>query len=160
MVLAQRQKYRSVEQNRKPRDKSMHPWTLWGFPGGSEVKASASNVGDLGSIPGSGRSSGEGNDNPLQYPCLENPMDGGALWATVHRVTKSRTWLSDLTNSLLYSAICKASSDNHFAFLHFFFLGMVLITTSCTMSWTSIQSASGILCIRLNSLNLFVTSIV
>ena len=43
-----------------------------------EVKASASNAGDLGSIPGSGRSSGEGNGNPLQYSCLENPMDGGA----------------------------------------------------------------------------------
>ena len=48
------------------------------FPGGSEVKASASTVGDLGSIPGSGRSPGEGNGNPLQYSCLENPMDGGA----------------------------------------------------------------------------------
>ena len=46
-----------------------------GFPGGSEVKASASNAEDLGSIPGSGRSSGEGNGNPLQYSCLENPMD-------------------------------------------------------------------------------------
>ena len=49
-----------------------------GFPGGSEVKASACNVGDLGSIPGSGRSPGEGNGNPLQYSYLENPMDGGA----------------------------------------------------------------------------------
>ena len=48
------------------------------FPGGSEVKASASNAGDLGSIPGSGRSPGEGNGNPLQYSCLENPMDRGA----------------------------------------------------------------------------------
>ena len=48
------------------------------FPGGSEVKTSACNVGDLGSIPGSGRSPGEGNGNPLQYSCLENPMDGGA----------------------------------------------------------------------------------
>ena len=48
------------------------------FPGGSEVKASASNEGDLGSIPGSGRSPGEGNGNPLQYSCLENPMDGEA----------------------------------------------------------------------------------
>ena len=46
-----------------------------GFPGGSEVKASASNAGDPGSIPGSGRSPGEGNGNPLQYSCLENPMD-------------------------------------------------------------------------------------
>ena len=48
------------------------------FPGGSDGKASAYNAGDLGSIPGLGRSSGEGNGNPLQYPCLENPMDGGA----------------------------------------------------------------------------------
>ena len=47
------------------------------FPGGSDGKASAYSVGDLGSIPGSGRSSGEGNGNPLQYSCLENPMDGG-----------------------------------------------------------------------------------
>ena len=60
-----------------------------GFPGGSEVKASARNAGDLGSIPGSGRSPGEGNGNPLQYSCLENPMDGGAWWATVHRVSKT-----------------------------------------------------------------------
>ena len=48
------------------------------FRGGSEVKASASNAGDPGSIPGSGRSPGEGNCNPLQYSCLENPMDGEA----------------------------------------------------------------------------------
>ena len=48
------------------------------FPGGSDDKASAYNVGDRGSIPGLGRSSGEGNGNPLQYSCLENPMDGGA----------------------------------------------------------------------------------
>ena len=54
-----------------------------GFPGGSEVKASACNAGDLGSIPGSGRYPGEGNGNPPQYSCLENPMDGEALWATV-----------------------------------------------------------------------------
>ena len=51
---------------------------LISFPGGSEVKASASNVGDLGSIPGLGRSPGEGNGNPLQYSCVENPMVGGA----------------------------------------------------------------------------------
>ena len=66
-----------------------------GFPGGSEVKASACNAGDLGSIPGLGRSPGEGNGNPLQYSCLENPMDGGAWWATVHGVAKSRTQLSE-----------------------------------------------------------------
>ena len=62
-----------------------------GFPGGSDGKVSACNVVDLGSIPGSGRSPGEGNGNPLQYSCLENSMDGGAWWATVHGVTKSQT---------------------------------------------------------------------
>ena len=62
-----------------------------GFPGGSECKAAACNVGNLGLIPGSGRSSGEGNGNPLLYPCLENLMDGEALEATVHAVAKSRT---------------------------------------------------------------------
>ena len=67
------------------------------FPGGSEVKASACNVGDLGSIPGWGSSPGEGNGNPLQYSCLENPMDRGAWQATVHGVAKSWTRLSDFT---------------------------------------------------------------
>ena len=67
------------------------------FPGGSDSKMSAYNAGDLGSIPGSGRSPGEGNGNPLQYSCLENPMDGGAWRATVHGVAKSRTQLSDFT---------------------------------------------------------------
>ena len=61
------------------------------FPRGSDSKASAYNVGDLGLIPGSGRSSGEGDGNPLQYSCLENPMDGGAWWATVHGDAKSQT---------------------------------------------------------------------
>ena len=65
--------------------------------GGSEVKASARNAGDLGLIPGSERSPGEGNGTPLKYFCLENPMDGGALWAIVHRVTESWTRLSDFT---------------------------------------------------------------
>ena len=67
------------------------------FPGGSDGKASARNAGDLGSIPGLGRSPGEGNGHPLQSSCLENSMDGGAWWATVHGVTKSRTRLSDFT---------------------------------------------------------------
>ena len=52
-------------------------------------------LGDPSSIPGSGRSPGEGNGNPLQYSCLENSMDGEAWWATVHGVAKSQTWLSD-----------------------------------------------------------------
>ena len=62
-----------------------------GFPGGSDSKVSACNAGDLGSIPGSGRSPGEGNGNPLQYSCLDNSMNGGAWWATVHGVAKSWT---------------------------------------------------------------------
>ena len=69
-----------------------------GFPGGTEVKVSACNAGDLGSIPGSESSPGEGNGNPLQYSCLENPMDGGAWWVTVHRVAKSQTRLSGFTS--------------------------------------------------------------
>ena len=61
-----------------------------GFPGGSAGKESACNAGDLGSIPGLGRSPGEGKGSPLQCPCLENSMD-----CVVHGVAKSRTWLSD-----------------------------------------------------------------
>ena len=64
------------------------------FPYGSDGKESASKEGDPGSIPGLGRPLGEGNGNPLQYPCLENPMDSGARQATVHEVTKSWTRLS------------------------------------------------------------------
>ena len=66
-----------------------------GFRGGSDVKASACNARDLGLIPGLGRAPGEGNGNPLQYPCLGNSLDRGAWWAIVHRVTKSWTWLSN-----------------------------------------------------------------
>ena len=62
-----------------------------GFSGGLDGKESAWNAGDLGSIPGLGRSPGEGNGNPLQYFCLGNSMDRGAWWATVHGVAKSRT---------------------------------------------------------------------
>ena len=73
------------------------------FLGGSDDKASAYNVGDLGSIPGLGRSPGEGKGNPLQYSGLENPMDGGAWWAKVHGVKKSRTGLSNFSLSLCQS---------------------------------------------------------
>jgi len=69
-----------------------------GFPDGTHGKTSACNTGHPGSIPGSGRSPGEGNGNPLQYPCPENSMDGGAWWATVHGVAKSQTRLSDFTH--------------------------------------------------------------
>ena len=67
------------------------------FPGGLNSKESACNAGDLCSIPESGISPEEGNGNPLQSPCLENSMDGGAWWATVHGIT-SQTELSDYTH--------------------------------------------------------------
>ena len=67
---------------------------IWGLPCGLDGKESiACNVGDLGSISGLGRSPGEGQGNPLQYSCLDNPTDRGAWWAIVHRVAKSRTQL-------------------------------------------------------------------
>ena len=72
---------------------SWFPWWLKG-------KESACNARDQGSIPGSGRSPGKGNGNPLQYPCLENPMDGEAWWAAVHGFAKSWTQLNNFTSSL------------------------------------------------------------
>ena len=69
---------------------------VWvGLPGGSDRKESACNEGDTGSTPGSGRSPGEGKGYPLQYSCLENPMDRGAWRAIVHGIAKSRTRQSD-----------------------------------------------------------------
>ena len=76
-----------------------------GSPGGSVGKESACNVGDLGSIPGLGRSPGEGNGNLLQYSCLQNSIDRGAWWITVHRVTKSWTQLRDW-HTHMYVYIC------------------------------------------------------
>ena len=61
------------------------------FPGGSDNKASAYSAGDPGPVPGSGRSPRERNGNTLQYSCLENPMDRGAWWTTVHRITETDT---------------------------------------------------------------------
>ena len=61
-----------------------------GLPGGSVVKNPPATAGDVGSIPGLGRSPGEGHGNPLRYSCLENPMSRGAWWATVHGVSKSQ----------------------------------------------------------------------
>ena len=81
----------------------LYTTTFFGFPGGSEVKASACNAGDLGLIPGLGKYPGEGNGNPLQYSCLKNPMDGGAWWTTVHGVAESRTRLSDFTLTFTFT---------------------------------------------------------
>ena len=85
---------------------------IWDFSGGSEGKASVYSAGDLGSIPRLGSFPGEGNGNPLQYSCLENPMEGGAWRAAVHGVSKSRTWLSDFTFTFNQSGY---NSWNHFS---------------------------------------------
>ena len=71
-------------------------FTNWGFPGGSEVKVSACNAGNLGSVPGLGRFPGEGNGNLLQYSCLENHMDGGAWWATMGLQRVRHDWATSL----------------------------------------------------------------
>ena len=73
------------------------------LPGGSDSEESACNAGDLGLIPESGRSPGEGNGNPLQYSCLENPNDRGAWQATVHGVAKSWIRLGNFTFFLFLS---------------------------------------------------------
>ena len=87
-----------------------YKWTSLDFT--SDGKVSAYNAGDLGSIPGSGRSPREGNGNPLQCSCLENPMDGGAWWTTVHGVAKSRTRLSDFT--FTSTSLCYLANFQHF----------------------------------------------
>ena len=82
------------------------------------VKNLPANAGDLGSIPGLGRAPGEGNGNPLQYSCLENPMDRGAWWATVHGVAKSRTRLKQLSttqHSIHWKDWCWSWSSNALA---------------------------------------------
>ena len=85
----------SIRSQRVGHDWATKPqWNL-AFPGGSAVKNPPVNAGDTGSVPGPGRSPGEGNGNPLQYSCLENPMDRGAWQATVHGVAKSQIQLSD-----------------------------------------------------------------
>ena len=93
-----------------------------GLPGGSDGKAFACNSGDLGSIPGLGRSPGEGNGNPLQYPCLENPIDREAWEAIVHRVAKSQTWLSDFTFFFFLNTYVSPAFYAFFFFEMFYFI--------------------------------------
>ena len=137
------------------------------------VKNPSANAGDIrdrGLIPGSGRSPRGGHGNPLQYSCLEKHMDRGAWQMPVLQSqppvlgSQSWTWLKWLAilcnsafkwvylsfsplhfASLLFKALCTPCSDNYFAFLHFFFLGMVLIPASCTMSQISVHTSSGTL---------------
>ena len=86
-------------------DKIQHPCTIktlnkLSFPGGSVVMNPPANEGDVGSIPGLGRSPREGNDNPLQCSCLGNPMDRGDWWATVHGVAKELVMTYQLNNNI------------------------------------------------------------
>ena len=109
----------------------------------SDNKESSCNTGDLGSIPGSGRSSGEGNGNPLQYSCLENPMmDRGAWWATVHGPQRERhDWATDTFTffafrchfhyrTLIYFLLCLPSpkTPSLFSLFPFFFLNNFVIS--------------------------------
>ena len=85
-----------IKKWKKDRQTVVHPHnTVSFFPGGSEGEESTCNAGHPSSVPGVGRSPGEGNDSPRQYSCLGNPMDRGAWRATGHKVPESRTWLSD-----------------------------------------------------------------
>ena len=88
-------------------------WYLRSFPGGPDGTESACHAGDPGSIPGSGRSTGGRNGTPLQYSCLENPMDRGVWWATVHGVSKQSDMTKWLTLSLftLQSCMCDLFSN-------------------------------------------------
>ena len=97
--------------------RARHKWTisLTLMNSGSNGKASAYNARDPGSIPGSGRSPGKRNGNPLQYSCLENPMDGGAWLATVHEVAKSWTRLSNFPSLQIYQSFLLQVS--HLCFL-------------------------------------------
>ena len=96
---------------------------IWGFPGGSDGKGSARNVRDPGSIPGLGKSHVEGNGNPLQYSCLENPVTGGGTWqAIVHGVTKVH-------------GVAYYSPHFFFIFRSFLFASGLFYFAGCQVSW-------------------------
>ena len=103
------------------------------FPGGLDGKASAHNVGDMGSVPGLGRSPGEGNGNPLQYSGLENSMDGGAWWATVHGVhsilsTHSFVCISK-NKGLFFKNIKISVTHNYFSFFMLIYIRIQIKST-------------------------------
>ena len=120
---------------------------------------SAYNAGDLGLIPGSGRSTGEGNGNPLQYSCLENLMDGGGWWPTVHGVTKSQTRLSDLTNQPCIDSLGNNQNSKFQAwFPNAFHFGTIVKTSFWHHSKDSSHESQDIICREpsvIPNLNLF-----
>ena len=95
-----------------------HPHYNQGFPGDSDGKESVCNAGDLGLIPGSGRSPGERNDNLIQYSCLENPMGGGAWWATVHGFAKSQRGRSNYYFHFHYDEVVVDPNSSTWDFSH------------------------------------------
>ena len=106
-----------------------------GLPWWLSSKESVCSAGDPGSLPGLGRSPGKGNDNPLQYPCLENPMDRGAWWAIVHGVSQSQTRLKRLSsNSSEDLDTWKLKASNSLLFL--------LIFSSGFLSWEIVDGGS------------------
>ena len=87
-----------------------------GFPGGSDGKESSCNAGDASLIPGSGKSSGEENSTQLEYSCLENFMDRGSWWATVHGVAKSWTWMSEWRTCMYVGIQFSSVNENTLCF--------------------------------------------
>ena len=102
-------------------------YTCKGFPGGSDGKEPDCSSGDPGLIPGLGRSPGEGNGNPLQFSCLENPMGRGAWQARVHGGKKSWTWLSHLTLYLVRNSLEKCRFD--------IWKELGILVTKCAICW-------------------------
>ena len=111
-------------------------WTL-DLPGGSDGKASVYNAGDPVSSPGMGRSPGEGNGNPLQYYCLENPMDRGAWYTTVYGVTKSQTRLNNFTSTFTFSGPQRGVGlQDHMIPLCLVFLGTSMLVSIMASPFT------------------------
>ena len=116
---------------------------MWVF-GGAVVRNLPASAGDSGSIPWLGRSSGVGNGNPLQYSCLENSMDRGAWWATVHGVAKSRTWLRDWacmhTCSAVYNLLFQPFLSGQFSVIKYIHIVMQTSPVSISRTFSSFQT--------------------
>ena len=122
------------------------PPTDFAFPSGLNGKESVCSAGDPSLIPGLGRCPGEGNGNPFQYSCMENPMDRGAWWPTVHGMEKSWTWFEWLTHSLKiisvlghYSCIVRASTESfkeqHSHFLVTSMISILILARAKETKW-------------------------
>ena len=125
----------------------MEHYTIFSFPGGSDSKESACNAGDLGVTPGSGRSAGGGHGNLLQYSYLENSMDRGAWWATVHGVTESdmTEWLSthiQYLRQMSWISMCQCVDINSIL--------LMFNTTNYSVQFSSVAQSCPTLCHPMN----------